>query len=78
MKEQNRQKKRFSGLHLISRFKSVRNAMLFSFCLIVVLTLAIFLLFSMSYTERTVISNSREYTMQLVEQVNGDIDSYIS
>lgn len=63
---------------MLSRFKSVRGAIVFSFAAIVILSLAIFLLFSLNYTERTLISNSRDYTMQLVEQVNGDIDSYIS
>lgn len=66
------------GFHLLARFKSVRGAIVFSFGIIAVLSLVIFLLFSLNYTEQTVISNSRDYTLQLVEQVNGDIDSYIT
>lgn len=51
---------------------------MFSFGAAAVLALMLFLLFSLKYTEKTVLENSKAYTMQLVEQVNGDIDSYIS
>ena len=54
------------------------GAMIFSYMAITLLALLIFLLFSLNYTERTILENSESYTIQLVEQVNGDIDSYIS
>lgn len=54
------------------------GAMIFSYMAITLVALLIFLLFSLNYTERTILENSESYTIQLVEQVNGDIDSYIS
>ncbi len=58
-------------------FKSIRTTMLFSFSALIVFALLIFLLISISYTEGTVLDNSIDYTTQLIEQVNMDIDSYI-
>ena len=63
---------------LMARFRTVRGSMVFSYGVITVLALVLFLIFSLNYTERTILENSKSYTMQLVEQVNGDIDSYIS
>lgn len=63
---------------MLSRFRTIRGAMIFSYMAITLLALLIFLLFSLNYTERTILENSESYTIQLVEQVNGDIDSYIS
>lgn len=71
-------KKRGEAVRFLFHFKSIRNSMLFSFTLVVVLALLIFLLFSLNYTEETVLDNSKDYTKQLVEQVNSNIDSYIS
>ena len=62
----------------MARFRTVRGSMVFSYGVITVLALVLFLIFSLNYTERTILENSKSYTMQLVEQVNGDIDSYIS
>ncbi|MCI8527490.1 MAG: histidine kinase, partial [Oscillospiraceae bacterium] len=76
MKMKRIQKRQF--FRLMSRFRTVRGAMMFSFGAAAVLALMLFLLFSLKYTEKTVLENSKAYTMQLVEQVNGDIDSYIS
>lgn len=59
------------------RFKSIRNSILFSFTLVIMLALLLFLIFSLSYTEDTVLENSKDYTTQLVEQISSDIDSYI-
>lgn len=67
-----------SPLRMLSRFRTIRGAMIFSYMAITLLALLIFLLFSLNYTERTILENSESYTIQLVEQVNGDIDSYIS
>ncbi len=57
-------------------FKSIRMAMLFSFSMLIVFALLTFLLISLNYTEETVLDNSIDYTTQLIEQVNADIDSY--
>lgn len=59
-------------------FKSIRFAMLFSFSALIVVALLIFLIISLNYTEDTVLDNSIDYTTQLIEQVNTDIDSYIN
>ena len=67
-----------SPLRMLSRFRTIRGAMIFSYMAITLLALLIFRLFSLNYTERTILENSESYTIQLVEQVNGDIDSYIS
>lgn len=52
--------------------------MLFSFSSLIVISLFLFLLISLNYTEDTVLDNSIDYTTQLIEQVNSQIDSYIS
>ena len=56
---------------MLSRFRTIRGAMIFSYMAITLLALLIFLLFSLNYTERTILENSESYTIQLVEQVNG-------
>ena len=67
-------KNRFTVLSL---FKSVKTTMLCLFSLLIVITMAIFLLISVGYTKKTVLENSTDYTSRLVRQVNRDIDSYI-
>ena len=67
-------KKRFT---ILSLFKSVKTTMLILFSLLIVITMFIFLLVSLNYTERTVVENSTDYTSRLTSQVNRDIDSYI-
>ncbi len=47
------------------------------FSLLIVISLMIFSLISLSYTEETVMDNSIDYTTRLINQVNRDIDSYI-
>lgn len=59
-------------------FKSIRTTMLVSFSALIIPALLVFLLLSLNYTEETVLENSSEYTLQLVQQVNSDIDSYIT
>ena len=51
--------------------------MLCLFSLLIVITMAIFLLISVDYTKKTVLENSTDYTSRLVRQVNRDIDSYL-
>lgn len=74
--EKERDKKKF--FQIIMGFRTVRGAMMFSYGIIIVLAILIFLVFSLSHMERTVLENSSAYTIQLVEQINEDIDSYIS
>ena len=69
-----RTNKRFGFLE---KFQSIRTAIISSYFLIVIVALAIFALVALRYTEKTVMENAEEYSLQLIEQVNGDIDSYI-
>lgn len=66
-------KKQLRLLH----FKSIRTSILVSFSILIVSALLIFIVFSIDYTEDAVIENSQDYAMQLVEQVNGNLDTYI-
>lgn len=59
------------------KFHSIRTAIISSYFLIVVVSLAVFALVALRYTEKTVMKNAEEYSMQLIEQVNSDIDSYM-
>lgn len=63
--------------NLLFRFKSIRSTMIFFFSMSITIALMVFLIISISYTQGTITENSKYYTMQLIEQVNGDIDSYI-
>lgn len=69
-----RTNKRFGFLE---KFQSIRTAIISSYFLIVIVALAIFALVALRYTEKTVMENAEEYSLQLIEQVNSDIDSYI-
>lgn len=60
------------------RFKSIRTSMICWVSLLIVLTLFIFSIISINYTEETVMSNSIDYTTGLIRQINRDIDSYIN
>ena len=59
------------------KFHSIRTAIISSYFLIVMVSLAVFALVALRYTEKTVMENAEEYSMQLIEQVNSDIDSYM-
>ena len=59
------------------RFKNIRTSILVSFSVLIISALLIFTAFSMQYTQDAVIENSQDYAMQLVEQVNGNLDTYI-
>lgn len=63
--------------NLLFRFKSIRSTMIFFFTMIITVALMVFLIISIRYTQETITENSKYYTMQLIEQVNGDIDSYM-
>ncbi|SCP97039.1 cache domain-containing sensor histidine kinase [Anaerobium acetethylicum] len=70
-------KKKRSHYWLFGHFKSIQFTMLFGFSALIVLALVSFLILSINYTEDTVLNNSIDYSTQLIEQVNTDIDSYI-
>ncbi|KAB1435839.1 cache domain-containing sensor histidine kinase [Candidatus Galacturonibacter soehngenii] len=63
--------------NLLFRFKSIRSTMIFFFTMIIAVALIVFLIISIRYTQENIMENSKYYTMQLIEQVNGDIDSYM-
>lgn len=63
---------------LLMRFRSIRTSIIFSFSLLIIFSLLIFLLLSLRVTREAVLENSTEYTSQLIGQVNNDIDSYIN
>ena len=59
-------------------FKSIRTSIVFSFSVLIIATLIIFSVISLSHTEDAIMTNSIDYTLKLINQVNRDIDSYIS
>lgn len=61
----------------LTPFKSIRTSMIFWFSLLIVITLLVFSITSLNYTESTVMENSIDYTTRLVRQLNRDMDSYI-
>lgn len=63
--------------NLMGRFRSIRTTILSSYFIIVMVALAVFALVALRYTEKTVLENAEEYSIQLIEQVNSDIDSYM-
>ena len=63
--------------NLLMRFRSIRTSIIFSFAVLIVFALMVFLVLSLRFTRETVLENSTEYTSQLIGQVNNDIDSYM-
>lgn len=61
----------------MGRFKNIRTTILASYFVIVMVSLSVFALVALRYTEKTVLENAEEYSFQLIEQVNSDIDSYM-
>ncbi len=61
-----------------SPFKTIKVSIMVWFSALVLITLMIFYSISLRYTEETVLENSIDYTSKLVNQVNSDIDYYIS
>ena len=47
------------------------------FSVLIICAMLIFTVFSMNYLEDAVIENSQDYSMQLIRQVNGNLNSYI-
>ncbi len=61
----------------IRKFKSIRTTILISYVLVVMVSVAVFAMVALNYTEKTVLENAEEYSTQLITQANSDIDSYM-
>ena len=59
------------------KFHSIRTTILLSYFLIAMISLLVFAVVALHYTEKTVLENAEEYSIQLINQVNSDIDSYM-
>lgn len=55
----------------------LRTVFMWAFTVIILGSALLFFVLAMGFTEKSVVTNSREYTDQLVRKVNDDIDSYI-
>ncbi len=62
----------------VSKFKSIRSAMMFSFSALIIAAIIVFFVIALNYTRSTVLNNSVTYTNQIINQVNDEIDSYIN
>lgn len=59
------------------QFKTIRSKILVSFLILIIPMIIIATRISMTYTEDSVVMNSMEYTTELINQMNSDVDSYI-
>lgn len=59
-------------------FKTIRMNMIFLFTVLILSVLFLFWYMSMTITKKAVIETSTEYTKQLIDQVNHEIDGYIT
>ncbi len=62
---------------IIEQFQTIRGSIMFSFSMLIVVALSVFLIISLTYTETTVFGNSITFSKQIINQINGDLDSYI-
>lgn len=62
----------------INPFRTIKSAFITCFSVLILVSLAIFYQISLVYTKKTVLENSMDYTLRLVNQVNSDIDYYIN
>lgn len=60
------------------RFKSIQTTILLLFFVLIMVSLTLFLIISSNYTKKSIVKNSTDYTRQLIDQVNENIDYYIS
>ena len=58
-------------------FKSIGKSVFYCFALLIIITLFIFYIISIRYTEKAIMNNSIHYKTKLARQINRDIDSYI-
>ena len=59
------------------KFHSIRTTILISYFLIAMISLSVFAIVALHYTKKTVLENAESYSIQLINQVNSDIDSYM-
>lgn len=71
-------KRKADGLKALFQFKSIRTTILCIFVALVSATVLVYMFISVSQNRETVLGTSTEYTQQLVNMVNGDIDSYFA
>ncbi len=71
-------KKKADGLKALFQFKSIQTTILFIFVALISATVLVYMFISVSQNRETVLGTSTEYTQQLVNMVNGDIDSYFT
>ncbi len=62
---------------LFGRFKSIQSTMLVSFTVLMVIAVMTFMIIAVHYTNNSIYENSVNYTTQIIQQVNYDIDSYM-
>lgn len=62
---------------LFGRFKTIQGTMLVSFTVLMVIAVVTFMIIAVHYTNNSIYENSVNYTTQIVQQVNYDIDSYM-
>lgn len=65
------------NIKIWTKNRSIRVTILVSYFLVAMVSLAVFAMVAMNYTEKTVLENAEEYSLQLINQVNSDIDSYM-
>ena len=65
-------------VNALFRFKSLRATILIPFLMIVISTILIFMLISVSRSREMALGTSTDYTGQLIDMANSDIDSYFS
>lgn len=66
------------GLLKIFGFKSIQSSIAVAFSCLIVITIFVMSVLSYNIVEDIVGSNSRDYSYQLIEQVNTNIESYIT
>lgn len=62
---------------IFGRFKSIQSTIMVSFSVLMVIAMLIFLFIALHFTKNTIYENSVNYSSQIIEQVNYDIDSYM-
>jgi len=66
------------GIARYFRFRSIQSNIAFAFSCLIVFTVIVIGVVSYSLSYDAVVKNSREYTYQLIEQVNENIEAYVT
>jgi two-component system sensor histidine kinase YesM len=66
------------GRKIFEGFRKIQSTITFSFSLLIIATVVIFLGIALNNTRKTILDSSISYTRQIIRQVNYDIDSYIT